>query len=96
METSEFISHTLLSGFTGGTSGAAMELEEEVFRFNQTRSDNSSLSDVDFTLDGTIDGAYDNFSYLYCTVNNFTYLNITCEPTFDFSLPLLGKLLQYF
>lgn len=69
-----------------------MEMEEEIFELrNETRLmfDNNSLS-IDFTLDGTIDD-FGNLSYLECKDNNLSYLNITCEPTFDFSLPLLGK-----
>jgi hypothetical protein len=69
-----------------------MELEE-TFLFNQTRPmfDNSSLSDIDLSLNGAVDGVFDNLSYLVCPINNFTYLNVTCEPTFELSLPLLGK-----
>lgn len=74
-----------------------MELEDETFLFNQTGPvlmfDNSSLNGIDLTLDGTVDG-YDNFSY-GCIINNFTYLNVTCEPTFELSLPLLGELYFY-
>lgn len=71
-----------------------MDVEEERFELrNETRLmfDNSSLS-IDFSLDGTIDD-FGNLSYLECKYNNLSYLNITCEPTFDFSLPLLGKYL---
>lgn len=69
-----------------------MELEDKTFQFNSTRPllmfDNASLSDIDVWLDGTVEG---NLSYLVCPMNNFTYLNVTCEPTFELSLPLLGE-----
>jgi hypothetical protein len=55
--------------------------------------DNDSFSEViDYTLDETIDGAY-NFSDLSCpsSYQNFTYLNVSCDTALDFSIPLYGS-----
>lgn len=50
---------------------------------------NNTMTDIDSTLDGTV-YAYDgNLTIPFCSAN-FSYLNVTCEPTFEFSLILLG------
>lgn len=67
-------------------------IDEEFLPPSINRTDNISVTDIDLTMDGSVVGAYDNFSYLYCAVNNFTYINVTCEATFEYSLVLLGKL----
>ena len=68
-------------------------IDDEFLPPSNNRTDNISVTDVDLTMDGSVVGAYDNFSnYLYCAVNNFTYINVTCEATFEYSLVLLGKL----
>lgn len=51
----------------------------------------SLITDIDLSLDGTVDGGvYDNFSYLTCADINYTYINVTCEATFEYSSILLG------
>jgi hypothetical protein len=54
--------------------------------------ENTTFPDVDLSMDANIVGYYDNLSSLECILNNYTYLNVTCEPGFDLSLPLLGNL----
>lgn len=66
-------------------------IDEDFLQPSINRTDNNSVTDVDLTMDGSVVGAFDNFSYLYCAVNNFTYINVTCEATFEYSLVLLGK-----
>lgn len=53
--------------------------------------ENTTFPDVDLSMDANIVGYYDNLSSLQCMLNNYTYLNVTCEPGFDLSLPLLGN-----
>lgn len=56
-----------------------------------SNSNSNDVIDYD-TLDGTIDGAYGNYSDPFCPsiAQNLTYLNVSCDTTLNFSEPLFG------
>jgi hypothetical protein len=78
-----------------GFEETRMEMEDEASLgiINATMMyENMTFPDVDMSMDANIVAYYDNMSSLQCNYNNYTYLNVTCEPGFDLSLPLLGNL----
>jgi hypothetical protein len=77
-----------------GFEETRMEVEDEgpLGVINATTIyENTTFPDVDLSMDPNVVGYYDNLSSLQCNWNNYTYLNITCEPGFELSLPLLGN-----
>jgi len=69
--------------------------QQNLSHFTMSYLENST-SMFDEFLDQTIDGAAGgNFSEYYCPSmrpDNMTYLNVSCEPIIDFSVPLYGML----